>query len=228
MIELAVIDLAGTLVRDDGAVEGAFFDALQAVGAADGGPRDPSLVAGVRHAMGRSKIEVFREMLGDEQRAQRANAAFERAYETRIAGGETSALASAEDALDTFREMGVKVAITTGFSPRTRDQLLRSLAWESRVDLALSPSEELRGRPAPDLVLAALLRLQVEDVRRVAVIGDTSNDLLSGYRAGASVLVGVLSGAHDRKALEGAPHTHIVETIGQVPGVIRSVQPASN
>jgi phosphonatase-like hydrolase len=227
MIELAVIDLAGTLVRDDGAVEGAFVDALRAVGAVEAAGADPELAAVVRETMGRSKIAVFREMLGDERRARDANEAFEGAYETRIARGETAALPLAEDTLDTCRAMGVKVAITTGFSPRTRDQLLSSLAWESRIDLALSPTEELRGRPAPDLVLAAVLGLHVDDVRRVAVVGDTTNDLLSGYRAGASVLVGVLSGAHDREALETAPHTHIVDAVGQLPSVIRSAQPVS-
>jgi phosphonatase-like hydrolase len=227
MIELAVMDLAGTLVRDDGAVEGAFLDALQAVGAVDGARLDPELAAVVRKTMGRSKIVVFREMLGDERRATDANAAFESAYEVRIARGETAALPLAENTLDACRAMGVKVAITTGFSPRTRDQLLGSLGWESRIDLALSPNEELRGRPAPDLVLAAVLRLRVDDVRSVAVVGDTTNDLLSGYRAGASVLVGVLSGAHDREALEAAPHTHIVDGVGQLPGVIRSAQPVS-
>src|SRR5262249_49696070 len=105
-----------------------------------------------------------------------------------------------------------------------RDQLLESLGWSTRVALALSPSEELRGRPAPDLVLAAVLRLGIDDVRHVAVAGDTANDLLAGHRAGASIVAGVLAGAHDRQTLAAAPHTHIVETIGDVAELITATR----
>ncbi len=220
MIELAVIDLAGTLVRDDGAVEGAFLDALRTVGEIGDEPVDPAISDTIVGAMGRSKIVVFRELLRDDARAQAANRAFEAAYSARIAAGETTALPTAETALDMLAENGVRVAVTTGFSAETRDQLLASLGWSERVALALSPSGELRGRPAPDLVLAAALRLRVDDVRQVAVAGDTTNDLLAGHRAGAGIVAGVLSGAHDREALETAPHTHIVETIGDVAELI--------
>jgi phosphonatase-like hydrolase len=121
----------------------------------------------------------------------------------------------------------VLVAVTTGFSAETRDALVESLGWGSLVDLALSPTEELRGRPAPDLVLGALLRLRVDDVRMIAVAGDTTNDLHTGHRAGAGIVAGVLSGAHTREMLETAPHTHIVETVGDFAEIVRAVDPAA-
>jgi phosphoglycolate phosphatase len=220
MIELAAIDLAGTLVRDDGAVEGAFIDALRAVGAVTDGAPDDELVTIVRGTMGRSKITVFREMLDDAEHADAANVAFEEAYERRVRRGETTALPGAEEALLQLRENGVRIAITTGFSARTRDLLLETLDWTSLVDLALSPSAELRGRPAPDLVLAALIQLRVDDVRRVAVAGDTTNDLLCGHRAGARIVAGVLTGAHDRSSLERAPHTHLLDSIEEFPSLV--------
>ena len=220
MIELAVIDLAGTLVRDDGAVEGAFVDALRAVGEIGDGLPDEALRETIRGTMGRSKIAVFRELVGDEQRAQAANAAFEAAYAQRIADGETAALPTAHDALHQLRDAGVHVAVTTGFSAHTRDALLAHLGWADLVDLALSPTSELRGRPAPDLVLGALLQLGVEDVRFVAVAGDTTNDLHSGHRAGAKVVAGILGGAHSRTELELAPHTHILESVGEFGEIV--------
>jgi phosphonatase-like hydrolase len=219
MIELAVIDLAGTLVRDDGAVEGAFLDALREVDRLDDGAPGEELVDAVRGAMGRSKIVVFRELVGDGL-AEAANAAFERAYERRIDAGETGPLPTAQAALHALREAEVPVAITTGFSAVTRDRLIESLGWESLVALPLSPGESLRGRPAPDLVLAAVLELGVTDVRAVAVAGDTTNDLLAGSRAGAGIVAGVLGGAHSRAELEAAPHTHIVESVGEVAELV--------
>jgi phosphonatase-like hydrolase len=228
MIELAAIDLAGTLVRDDGSVEGAFVDALRTVGVIADGVPDDGLVAVVRETMGRSKIAVFREMLEDEKLAAAANDAFELAYERRVRAGETSALPGAEDALARLRDDSLKIAVTTGFSARTRDVLLEALGWTTLVDLALSPTDELRGRPAPDLVLAAVIRLRVDEVRSVAVAGDTTNDLECGFRAGAGIVAGVLTGAHDRAALETAPHTHILESIEDFPLLVRqfgSVEP---
>lgn len=220
-IKLAVIDLAGTTVRDDGAVEGAFLEALRSVGLVDGGAPEQSLLGFVRSTMGMSKIAVFRELAGDEARALALNAAFEEAYARRVEGGEVDALPGAQEAFQTLRENGIRVAVTTGFSRATRDLLLERLGWTESVDLALSPDGDLRGRPAPDLVLASLLRLGLDDVRAVAVVGDTVNDLLAGQRAGASLLVGVLTGAHDRATLEAGPHTHLLDSIRDVPDVLR-------
>lgn len=220
-IALAVIDLAGTTVRDDGAVEGAFVEALRSVGDVAGDAPDESLLAFVRSTMGMSKIALFRERLGDEARAQAANAAFEEAYARRVEAGEVDALPGSEDVFRTLREDGIRVSVTTGFSPATRELLLETLGWTDSVDLALSPDGDLRGRPAPDLVLASLLCLRVDDVRAVAVVGDTVNDLVSGRRAGASILAGVLTGAHDRATLAAAPHTHLLDSIRDVPAALR-------
>jgi phosphoglycolate phosphatase len=222
VIRLAVIDLAGTTVRDDGAVEGAFVDALRAVDAIGDGPPSEEVLAFVRGTMGMSKVALFRERLGDEARATAANAAFEAAYAVRVQAGETEGLPGAETALRELREDGVLVALTTGFSAPTCDLLIDTLGWRELIDLALTPRADLRGRPAPDLVLAALMRLRVDDVREVAVVGDTRNDLLAGHRAGASVLAGVLGGAHERAVLEAAPHTHLLESVADLPAALRA------
>ncbi len=109
-----------------------------------------------------------------------------------------------------FRELraaGVQVCLSTGFAPSTRDALLRALGWEAEIDLALSPADVGRGRPAPDMILGAMERLGVEDPRAVVVAGDTVSDLEAGTAARAGAVIGVLSGAHDRATLEAAPHT---------------------
>jgi len=110
--------------------------------------------------------------------------------------------------------------LTTGFSDPTRELLIDHLGWDDLADLSLSPSVALRGRPFPDMALEALIRLGVDDVREMAIVGDTANDLLAGHRAGASVVAGVLTGAHDRATLESAPHTHILDSVVDLPDVI--------
>jgi phosphoglycolate phosphatase-like HAD superfamily hydrolase len=72
------------------------------------------------------------------------------------------------------------------------------------------------------MILTAVLRLQIDDVHRVAVVGDTASDLLAGWRAGAGVVAGVLTGAHGRAELETVPHTHILSGVADLSGLVLS------
>lgn len=212
-ITLAVLDMAGTTVADDGLVLRAFAAAAEAGGLPAEGPEADAARQYVLDTMGQSKIVVFRAIFGDEDRAQAANAAFETTYDSLIDQGLAEPIPGAEKAITTLREAGIKVALTTGFSRSTQDKLLVALGWESLADLTLSPAEAGRGRPYPDLILTALLKLSIDDVHQIAVLGDTSNDVLSGIRSGASIVAGTLTGAHDEQQLRDAGATHIVPSV---------------
>jgi phosphonatase-like hydrolase len=219
-IRLVALDMAGTTVADGGAVEEAFQRALDVVGLTAGDlTEDPA--AYVRRTMGQSKITVFTELLGgDRHRAEQANAAFELAFDHAVDRGEVSAIAGAEATLAVLREAGVRTCLTTGFSPATRDRIVAALGWEGAVDLTLSPADAGRGRPWPDMILTAVIRLHIDDVAQVAVVGDTSSDLLAGTRSGASLVAGVLTGAHTRHELGTAPHTHILDSVADLPDLV--------
>ncbi len=220
MIRLAVLDMAGTTVRDDGVVEGAFVDALVGMGVDRGTPQMDAGLAYVRETMGASKIIVFRHLFEDDARANEANGRFETAFTAAIERGDVEPLPGAEAALATMRDAGMRICLTTGFSAETQQQLIAGLGWAQRIDLALAPGPGVRGRPYPDLILQAVMRLEIDALSEVAVAGDTANDLLAGTRAGARVVAGVLTGAHDRVALEAAPHTHILASIADLPAVL--------
>ncbi len=219
-IKLLVSDMAGTTVRDDGIVEASFTDAIAQFGLHPGTTEFDAALDVVRNTMGMSKIVVFNMILGDEMTATRATAAFEAAIASRIEAGELAALPRAEETLRSLREQGMRIALTTGFGDETRELVIDALGWHDLADLTLSPGHGLRGRPYPDMALSALIRLGVDDVREMATVGDTSSDLLAGWRSGASVVAGVLTGAHDRTTLATAPHTHIVENITELAAVL--------
>lgn len=222
-IEVVVLDMAGTTIRDDGAVVAAFITAMHRLGITETDPRFGPAIAYVRDTMGRSKIEVFRHIFGDESQAIKANALFEDAYSTWLVADGAQPIPGAEATIQVLRQSGMKVCLTTGFSAATRDQLIQNVGWQLLVDLALSPGEAGRGRPHPDLVLRAALELGASDVRAVAAVGDTTSDLLAGWRAGAGVVAGVLTGAHSRAQLESAPHTHILDSIADLPAVLNDL-----
>ncbi|MEW1973987.1 HAD family hydrolase [Microbacterium profundi] len=215
-IELVVLDMAGTTVLDDGVVEQAFQRAAERTGVAERMPWAEALQY-VRDTMGMSKIDVFTHLSGgDVAAATAATAAFEGAYSEIVAEQGVAEIPGAAEAIAQMRDAGLKVALTTGFAPVTRDALIDGLGWRGLIDIALSPVDAGRGRPAPDLVLTALLRTQasaVTAVTAVAVIGDTSSDVQSGRRAGAGFVAGVLSGAHDRATLERAGADAVLDDV---------------
>ncbi|WP_172671116.1 phosphonatase-like hydrolase [Rhodococcus sp. RD6.2] len=216
---LAVLDMAGTTVSDDGLVLRAFDEAATAVGLEAEGPERDHARTYVLDTMGQSKIEVFLALFGTQERAEQANLAFEAAYEA-LADGGISPIPGAAEAITVLRSAGVKVALTTGFSRGTQKKILATLGWEDLADITLCPADAGRGRPFPDMILTALMRTGVADVRDVAVLGDTSSDIVSGLRAGASIVAGTLTGAHDEESLRAAGATHVVGSVAEFPQLI--------
>lgn len=222
-ITLAALDMAGTTVADGGTVLAAFDAAAAAVGLPTEGPEHDEIRRYVLETMGQSKIIVFRHLVdGDEACAQAANAAFEKAYDAAIVDGAVAPIDGAAEAISELRDAGIKVALTTGFSASTQKLLIDSLGWHDIADLVIAPSETLRGRPYPDMILSALITLRVDDVRQVAVLGDTANDITSGVRAGAGIVAGVLTGAHDEEALRAAGATDVVTDIRAAATLFRN------
>lgn len=219
-LTLVVLDMAGTTVADDGLVEAAFSRAAQELGVEPGSPEHARHLDHVRATMGESKITVFRTLFGTEERARRANAAFERAYAGLVDSGVCAPLPGAEETIGRLRAEGRSVVLTTGFSRTTQDAILAALGWQDIADLTLCPADAGRGRPYPDMVLTALLRTGTESVRQIAVAGDTAYDMLSGVRSGAAVVAGVTTGAHAAPDLRAAGATHVLGSVAELPSLI--------
>jgi phosphonatase-like hydrolase len=178
-------------------------------------------MARVHAARGQSKLVIFREVFSDEARAQAANHSFERAYDSVIDRVGLLPVPGAEAAIDKLAASGVRICLLTGFGRATLGRVIDTLGWWKRADLLLCPADAGgRGRPYPDMILTAALRLQIEDVRQIAVCGDTESDMRSGRRAGASVVAGTLTGAHDRERLDVAGATHVIDSIADLPDLL--------
>lgn len=214
-IQLAVLDMAGTTVADDDLVANAFDQAATAVGLPESGPERESARRYVLDTMGQAKINVFRKLFETQSLAQQANTAFEQAYGEMIDEGYAVPIDGAVEAVTRLRRNGIRVALTTGFSGTTQEKLLAALGWQSLADMVIAPGDGVRGRPYPDLVLSALMRLEIDGVANVATLGDTSSDVESGLRAGAGIVAGALTGAHDEQRLRAAGATHIVASVAE-------------
>jgi phosphoglycolate phosphatase len=218
---LACLDMAGTTVGDDGLVERAFTIALLRQSTQPRTPEFDDALRYVRDTMGQSKIEVCRHLTGgDKDAAHKLNLRFEESYGDLVREGAVKPLPGAVRALRLLRAAGVRTALTTGFSKSTQDTIIDILGWRGLVDALICPYGTVRGRPHPDMVLAAAAACAVDDLSRVAVVGDTPSDVESGLRAGAGVVVGVLTGAAERDALLSAGAHEIIESVEDLPELL--------
>ena len=129
-------------------------------------------------------------------------------------------IAGATEALDSLAGEEILLAVTTSFSPEVRKAALARLGWTERFAMTLSARGPRRGHPAPDLLLEAILELRVDSVSQVAIVGDNAADLEAGNRAGAGLVIGVRTGRAPQAALQASPHTHLVDSVADVPHLL--------
>ena len=206
---------------DDGAVDEAFATALSSVGVRPDSPQlrlGPDLRARhdgpiqgrcVRSAAGAASGRpghgrIRRGLRAHRRRAGACSRWKARSRPLRRCGRTTSRSASRRDS-----------------RPAPAMRSIASLGWQSLIDLALSPVDCGRGRPAPDMIFGAMQRL----ARRRRRSGGGRR----GHREpisrpaqthGAGAVIGVLTGAHDRATLSSAPHTDLIEDLSGLIGVL--------
>jgi phosphonatase-like hydrolase len=213
-VELICFDMAGTTVIDNGLVLEAFRRTIETL---DVGPDEAiSAEEYVIDTMGQSKIEVFTELFG--ARAEMANVTFERHFIESAQELGVSEIPGARSTVETLRDLGVKVALTTGFSPATREVLIEVLGWGDLFDLRVSPADVGRGRPNPDMLWWCALKSQLTSIHSLMAVGDTASDMQAGQRAGAGYCVGVLSGNDDRNRLLANGADDVIDSVVDLLG----------
>lgn len=217
-VQLVVFDMVGTTVQATEVVPQAFAEAL----VPEGVELDAEHLRGVR---GLNKRAAMARLVppGPEHDARTAaayarfTAALAEAYRQ---PGAVSTLPGADDVVRRCRAAGIRTALTTGFDRTLARQIRRQLPWRRLVDALVCGDEVAAGRPAPFLIYRAMERTGTVDVAAVAVVGDTTADLEAGHHARAGWNIGVWSGAHDRRRLAAAPHTHLCASVADVPALL--------
>jgi phosphoglycolate phosphatase len=222
-VSLVCCGLIGTMVDDGGMVERAYSEAIATQGVVTGTAAYAKAMAQVHQARGQYSVEVLEAMFPDSQaRAQAAHVVLDRSFADAIGRLGVRPVPGADEVIDKLTGAGIRICLITSFSRRVMNAVLETLGWWDRLDLALTPQDVPRGSPWPDLVLSAMLRLGVEDVRDTAVAHDAENGILSGRRAGASIVAGVLTGAHSANRLRRAGATHLIPTVAHLPELLHA------
>ena len=218
-IELVIFDIAGTIIHDRGEVSEAFVEALARhhlnISADD-----------VLEWKGAGKRAVIRYLLGrtgqipDDVTVELIHDDFVAALNSRYICGALQAIEGAEAAFDALQHLGLKLAVITGFGVSTMRLILETLEWSSYFPVQVSTEQVTNGRPAPDMIFEAMQQLGILDPRHVANIGDTPLDLQSAAAARVALNIGVLSGMHTRERLAREPHTHLINSVADLPTLL--------
>ncbi|MBO1330591.1 phosphonatase-like hydrolase [Streptomyces sp. VRA16 Mangrove soil] len=214
--------MAGTTIEEHGAVYEALRHAVESTGVT---VADSDL----QTWMGTDKREAIAALVRigggtpDAELVERQYGVFRTFLRERYALRPPQPIGRADKALEELRARGIKVALTTGFSDDVALPLLASLGWsvgeDGLLDAVVTSDEVPRGRPAPYMIHRAMEKTGVVDVRTVLVAGDTVVDLEAGTHAGAGVVIGVLTGQLTREQLEPHPHTYVLDSVADVPGL---------
>jgi len=215
-IRLVIFDLAGTTVEDDGQVPRAFEAAL----AERGIDADADAIQRVRGSSKREAIRRFLPPTPDRDRLADETYRSFRDHLTRLY--RTDGIRSVEGAAQVFawlKARRIRLALNTGFDRDITTLLLDALQWNDVADAVVCGDDVDRGRPAPDMILRAMRLTGVDSAREAANVGDTVLDLEAADRAGVAWNIGVLTGAHGRAALEPVPHTHLLDSVRDLPSL---------
>jgi phosphonatase-like hydrolase len=226
MIELVVFDLAGTTVHDGDAVNATFRATLAAWGL----EADMAMVNTVMGLPKPDAIHILLEYVGRPRgitpTAENVHAIHEdftsRMCNYYAADPSVREIPGAAATFAALRRADIKVSLNTGFFRPITEVLLKRLAWRSPavIDADVTSDEVPRGRPHPDMIHHLMKRLGVHDPSRVAKVGDTRADLEEGTNAGCALVIGVTSGSYSREQLQACPHTHILESVAEVPALL--------
>jgi len=220
-VSLVCCDVVGAAAVDGSVLERAFAEAIATQGVVTGTAAYVRSMVQFDRTRGWSPAEVMHSLFpGDEIRAQAASLAFERSFRAAVDRFGALPLSGANDALDKLAAAGTMVCLLSCLSRPAFSLIMERLGWWQRADLLLCADDVARGFPWPDLVLTAILRLGVGDVRDVAVATASESGVLAARRAGAGLVAGVLTGVHDAARLRRAGATHLLADIGDLPDLV--------
>ncbi len=218
-IRLVVCDMAGTTVKDGGEVARAFAAALAEHGI-------EASAAQINAVRGASKREAIATLVArgnephdiDPARVEAVYAGFKHHLQ-RVFTREAQPIAGVEASFAWLRTHDIKLALNTGFDRDITELLLHALGWRAIADAVICGDDVKVGRPAPYMIFRAMEAAGVTSVREVLNVGDTVSDLQAAYNAGVAVSVGVLSGAHQHAQLAREPHSHLLDSVAQLPAL---------
>ncbi len=208
-LQAAVFDLNGTLVDDIRF----HFQAWKALGDRVGFAMDEAIF---QSCNGLKNEDIFPRLLGREVGPSLLEALgrekeehYRALYRPHLAP-----VRGAVELLSVLRGRGVKLAVASSAPIENRAMVLDGLGWNDTFDVIVA-NEGLRGKPEPDIFLAAAERLGIEP-KACLVFEDAVNGVVAARAAGMNV-IGITTNV-PAEALRAAGARHTIADFTAIPG----------
>jgi phosphonatase-like hydrolase len=218
MIQLVVLDMAGTTVDEDNVVYKTVRASINAAGYSF--TQDQVQEAGA----GKEKSQAIRDVLALDGRPHSDDEVaaifsdFKQRLQTAYATLDVKEQPGATESFAKLREHGIKVVLNTGYDRGTAESLVAKIGWTvgKEIDGLITASDVQNGRPAPDMIWLAMQQTGVESSQSVVKIGDSAIDIEEGRNAECGMTFGVTTGAQTELQLRSAKPTHIVDSLSEM------------
>ena len=206
-INMLVCDMAGTIIKENNIIYKAMANSLKIVGY-------PATKEQQKKWPGLEKKQVFynhiKNHYGNDVRpitimpiADKAEDILKKELEKEYFEKNNISLVDDEvlHLFENLRINGIKIALNTGYSRQMQHNIIKHFGLINYIDDFISSEEVEHGRPFPYMIHRIMERNDILNVKNVAKIGDTLNDMKEGRNAGCGLNIGVLSGKEDKKTL---------------------------
>ena len=116
--------------------------------------------------------------------------------------------------LEQFAERGIRMAIVTSRDRHSLDLILQNNGIDKYLETEVTVDDHLTPKPAPDMVLALLERMNIK-ADETLVVGDTTFDIEMGNRAGCGTCA-VTWGNHSCELLQSARPDMIIDDLDSI------------
>ncbi|HTU19089.1 MAG TPA: HAD-IA family hydrolase [Gemmataceae bacterium] len=147
-----------------------------------------------------------------------ADTAAYRAHHPSVLRSGTRLLPGAAEALNALYERGLLLGVCSNKPVHFTRELVAYLGIASCLNVVLGPEDVRHPKPAPDMLLAALSRLNVA-ADAALYIGDMGVDIQTARAAGVSVWV-VPTGSDEIETLRQAHPDRLLRDLGELPGLL--------
>lgn len=206
-----LFDLDGTLVDTIQFILGSVRHTFEGYGGRC--PTDAEWIAGIGTPL-RAQLAEFALRPDDVEPLLERYRAHQRLHFDRL----TRAYDGAVEVVRGLKERGHPLGVVTAKLQEPAERAVKLIGLGDCVDVVVSADSCPRAKPHPDPVLLALSRLG-RGPDEAVFIGDSPHDIAAGNAAGA-VSAAALWGACSREVLAAARPAHLLERIGEVPGLV--------